>query len=83
MRRFITGLAEYCYNGIAVIRGYATADVLNNSSTAHSAYQRPQDECHVEEILNFIQGGYFAFMPEVILSYDYKNIDRIYVKQCI
>ena len=74
MRRFITGLAEYCYNGIAVIRGYAPADVLINSSTAHSAYQRPQDECHVEEILNFIQGGNFAFMPEVILSYDYKNI---------
>ena len=76
MRRFITGLAEYCYNGIAVIRGYAPADVLINSSTAHSAYQRPQDECHVEEILNFIQGGNFAFMPEVILSYDYKNIHR-------
>ena len=74
MRRSITGLAEYCYNGIAVIRGYAPADVLINSSTAHSAYQRPQDECHVEEILNFIQGGNFAFMPEVILSYDYKNI---------
>lgn len=24
---FITGLAEYCYNGVAVIRGYAPADV--------------------------------------------------------
>lgn len=74
MRRIVTGLAEHCYNGVSVIRGYAPADVLIKSSVAHSAYQRGKDEAHVNDILGFIQRGEFTFMPEIILSYDYKNI---------
>ena len=50
MRRFITGLAEYCYNGIAVIRGYAPADILIDSSKAHNFYQRPKEDMSAEEI---------------------------------
>ena len=73
MRRF-TGLAEYCYNGIAVIRGYAPADILIESSVPYHLYQRPKNDKHVDEICDFVQKGDFAFMPEVILAYDYKNI---------
>lgn len=74
MRKLISGLAEHCYNGVSVIRGYAPADLLIQSSDAHSAYQRKKDENHVDEILAFIQKGDFTFLPEIILSYDYKNL---------
>ena len=74
MSRDVTGLAEYCYNGVSVIRGYASADILIKASVAHPAYQREKDEKHVDDILNFIQKGYYTFFPEIVLSYDYKNI---------
>lgn len=74
MRRFVTGLAEHCYNGVSVIRGYASADILIKSSVAHSAYQREKSEKHVDDILSFIQKGDYTFLPEIILSYDYKNL---------
>ena len=74
MRRFVTGLAEHCYNGVSVIRGYASADILIKSSVAHSAYQREKSEKHVDDILSFIQKGDYTFLPEIILSYDYRNL---------
>lgn len=43
-------------------------------SRAHEAYQRTAEDKHVEEIKEFIAKASYKFMPEVILSYDYKGI---------
>ena len=70
----ITGIIEYCYGGIPIIRGYCPYKLLIKHSRAHPAYQRTADDKHVEEIKSFVEGTSYRFMPEVVLSYDYKGI---------
>lgn len=70
----ITGIIEYCYGGIPIVRGYCSYKTLIKHSRAHEAYQRTAENKHVEEIKEFISKASYKFMPEVILSYDYKGI---------
>ncbi len=70
----ITGILEYCYGGIPVVRGYCSYKALIRHSKAHEAYQRKAEDQHVNEIKEFIAKASYKFMPEVILSYDYKGI---------
>lgn len=72
----ITGIIEYCYGGIPVVRGYCSYKLLIRHSRAHEAYQRKAEDKHVEEIKEFISKASYKFMPEVVLSYDYKGIFR-------
>lgn len=70
-QEFINGILEYCYNGIPVIRGYASYKTLIKLSFAHPAYQRIAEETHVQKLENFLKSpSSMKFMPEVILSYD-------------
>ncbi len=73
-REKITGIVEYCYNGIPIVRGYCPYKTLIKHSKAHFAYQRQPQDTHVAEIKEYISGGSYKFMPEVILSYDYKGL---------
>lgn len=73
-REKIIGIVEYCYNGIPIIRGYCPYKTIIKHSKAHSAYQRQSQDTHVAEIKEYISTGSYKFMPEVILSYDYKGI---------
>lgn len=75
-REIITGILEYCYGGIPVLRGYCSYKTLIKHSKAHEAYQRKAEDQHVEEIKEFISKAPYKFMPEVVLSYDYKGIFR-------
>ena len=72
----ITGIIEYCYGGIPIVRGYCSYKLLIKHSKAHEAYQRKAEDKHVEEIKEFISKASYKFMPEVVLSYDYKGIFR-------
>lgn len=70
-QEFINGILEYCYNGIPVIRGYASYKTLIKLSAAHPSYQRIAEATHVQELESFLKSpSGMKFMPEVILSYD-------------
>ena len=75
-KEIITGILEYCYGGIPVLRGYCSYKTLIKHSKAHEAYQRKAEDQHVEAIKAFISKAPYKFMPEVVLSYDYKGIFR-------
>ncbi len=82
-QEFINGILEYCYNGIPIIRGYASYKTLIKLSSAHPAYQRIAEKTHVQELENFLKSpSSMKFMPEVILSYDcvglWNNIEDWY-----
>lgn len=72
----ITGIVEYCYGGIPIVRGYCSYNLLIKHSKPHAAYQRKAEDKHVEEIREFISKASYKFMPEVVLSYDYKGVFR-------
>lgn len=77
MGEFIYGNLEYCYDGVPVIRGYCSAEVLLAHSKAHDAYQRETEQEHVDEIKEFISSpSSMKFMPEVVLAYDYTGMMR-------
>lgn len=75
-KEIITGIIEYCYGGIPVVRGYCSYKTLIKHSKAHNAYQRTAEDKHVAEIKEFISKASYKFMPEVVLSYDYKGVFR-------
>lgn len=70
----IYGNFQYCYNSVPVIRGYCSYRILINHSRPHIAYQRESDKQHVNEIRQFLDGGGYRFMPEIVLSYDYSGM---------
>lgn len=70
-QEFINGILESCYNGVPIIRGYASYKTLIRLSSAHPAYQRTAEETHVNEIEDFLKSpSGMKYMPEVVLSYD-------------
>lgn len=70
-QEYIYGILESCYNGVPIIRGYASYKTLIRLSSAHPAYQRAAEETHVEDIENFLRSpSGLKYMPEVVLSYD-------------
>ena len=71
---YICGILDYCYNGVPIVRGYASYKTLVKYSYPHPAYQRHPEDQHVKEIEEFISRGTLKFMPEVILSYNYSGI---------
>ena len=74
VKEIITGILEYCYGGIPIVRWYCSYKTLIKHSKAHEAYQRTAEDKHVEEIKDFISKASYKFMPEIVLSYDYKGI---------
>lgn len=74
MANVIIGLAEKCYEGVLVIRGYATSKLLIKYSKTYPAYQRDKTPEHVAEIKKYIEAKDTVFMPEIILSYDYRSL---------
>ena len=70
----IYGNFQYCYNSVPVIRGYCSFNTLIKHSRPHPAYQRESDKKHVDEIRQFLNGGSYRFMPEIVLSYDYSGM---------
>jgi len=74
MPNVIIGLVEKCYDGVLVIRGYATSKLLIKHSKIYPAYQRDKAPEHVTEIKKYIEAKDTVFMPEIILSYDYRNL---------
>ncbi len=75
-KEIIKGIMEYCYDGVPIVRGYCSYKTLIKHSKAHEAYQRTAEDKHVEEIKEFISKAPYKFMPEVVLSYDYKGVFR-------
>jgi len=73
-KEYINGILEYCYDGIPIIRGYCSYKMLIKHSKPHPAYQRAPEDSHVEDIKEYISGATLKFMPEIVLSYDYKGI---------
>lgn len=70
-QEFIHGILESCYNGVPIIRGYASYKTLIRLSSAHPAYQRTAEETHIEDIETFLKSpSGMKYMPEVVLSYD-------------
>ena len=74
MSNAIIGLAEQCYEGVLIIRGFATSTLLVKHSEIYTDFQRDITTDHVNEIIDFIKAKDTVFMPEIILSYDYCNL---------
>lgn len=74
MSNTIIGLAETCYKGVVIIRGYATSKSLVQYSKKYSSYQRDKTPEHVQAIKDYIDTKDTVFMPEIILSYNYYNL---------
>ena len=68
----LSGILSQSFGGIYTLRGYATYADIVETSYPHEAYQRPEDQQHINDIESFIKKGINNFSPEVVLAYTAK-----------
>ena len=64
----LRGVLERAFGNILCLRGYARLGDLAAISKADDNYQRPLEDKHVSDVVEFLNGGRYTFFPELILG---------------
>ena len=64
----LRGVLERAFGNILCLRGYARLGDLASSSKADDNYQRSLEADHVDDVVEFLDGGKYTFFPELILG---------------
>ena len=70
----LVGMVDATFGSFICFRGFASFSVLAKASQADSNYQRIADDCHIQELRDFLTSNVEGrFFPEIIIGTSWKK----------